>query len=119
MTDPDERLRAACFAELQRLERLLDAAHIIGDAETEGEPTIVNGLSLCTIHHRAFDNDLVGISPDDEVRVSRRLLEDDDGPMLDVLKGFHGHALHVPERRSHQPDRARLAARFERFSAAA
>lgn len=39
--------------------------------------------------------------------------------MLEVLKGFHRQALHLPERRSHQPDRARLAVRFERFSAAA
>src|SRR5581483_8440934 len=32
---------------------------------------------------RAFDQHLIGVSPDYEVRVSRRLLEDDDGPMLD------------------------------------
>ena len=47
---------------------LLDAAHIIGDAESSGEPSVSNGLSLCSIHHRAFDRDLVGVSPDLEVR---------------------------------------------------
>jgi putative restriction endonuclease len=36
-------------------DRLLDAAHIVGDAESLGEPEIPNGLSLCAIHHRAFD----------------------------------------------------------------
>src|SRR3954463_774690 len=41
--------------------RLLDAAHIAGDLERNGEPVIPNGLSLCSIHHRAFDNDLVGV----------------------------------------------------------
>jgi putative restriction endonuclease len=53
------------------------------------------------------------------VHVSRRLLEDDDGPMLDVLKGFQGTTIHVPRRRTWQPDRERLAARFDRFLSAA
>jgi putative restriction endonuclease len=66
--------------------RLLDAAHIVGDAEELGEPVVSNGLSLCSIHHRAFDEDLVGVAPDLRVHVSARLLDDDDGPMLDVLK---------------------------------
>ena len=95
--------------------RLLDAAHITGDIEEQGEPLVSNGLSLCSIHHRAFDEDLVGVSPDREVRVSRRLLEDDDGPMLELLKGFHGRPIVIPSRRAWQPDRERLAARFERF----
>ncbi len=42
--------------------RLLDAAHIVGDVELAGKPTIRNGLSLCAIHHRAFDQNLVGVS---------------------------------------------------------
>ncbi len=98
--------------------RLLDAAHIIGDFEEHGAAEVNNGLSLCSIHHRAFDQDLVGVSPDYEVRVARRLLEDADGPMLDLLKGFHRQRIHLPERRSHRPDPMRLAARFERFRSA-
>jgi putative restriction endonuclease len=76
--------------------RLLDAAHIIGDPEREGAATVTNGLSLCSIHHRAYDENLVGVSPDYEVRVSRRLLEEDDGPMLDVLKTFDRHQTNSP-----------------------
>jgi putative restriction endonuclease len=102
-----------------REERLLDAAHIVGDLETRGEAIVPNGVSLCSIHHRAFDQNLVGISPDYEVHVARRLLEDDDGPMLDVLKGFHRRMIHLPARRTQRPDRERLAVRFERFSRAA
>jgi putative restriction endonuclease len=101
-----------------RESRLLDAAHIVGDLEPRGEPAISNGLSLCSIHHRAFDQDLVGISPDYEVRVSPLLLDEADGPMLEVLKTFHRQAIVVPERRAWRPDRDRLAARFERFAAA-
>src|SRR5437763_197991 len=95
--------------------RLLDAAHILGDVLEAGEPTVSNGLSLCSIHHRAFDQNLVGVSPDYTVHVSRRLLDDEDGPMLDLLKGFHQGALHIPKRAADQPDRNRLEARFSRF----
>jgi putative restriction endonuclease len=95
--------------------RLLDAAHIVGDADEGGDPTVSNGLSLCSIHHRAFDEDLVGIAPDLSVHVSRRLLDDDDGPMLDLLKGFHGATIDAPAKRLWRPDADRLATRFSRF----
>ena len=95
--------------------RLLDAAHIVGDAEESGEPVVSNGLSLCSIHHRAFDQDLVGVAPNLRVHVSRRLLDDDDGPMLDVLKGFHGSTIEAPAKRLWQPDPDRLEVRFARF----
>ncbi len=98
--------------------RLLDAAHIVGDLEQKGEPVVANGMSLCSIHHRAFDQDLVGVSPDYQVHVARRLREDEDGPMLELLKGFHGQPIIVPSRRSWKPDKARLAERFERFEVA-
>jgi len=95
--------------------RLLDAAHIVRDADEGGEPLVSNGLSLCSIHHRAFDEDLVGVSPEREVHVSRRLLEEEDGPMLEVLKGFHGRRIVVPASHRFRPDPDRLALRFERF----
>jgi putative restriction endonuclease len=98
--------------------RLLDAAHITGDLEAQGEPAVSNGLATCSIHHRAFDHDLVGISPDYQVRVSTRLLNDDDGPMLDLLKTFDGSAIYLPRRAEWKPDRERLARRFDRFIAA-
>jgi putative restriction endonuclease len=94
--------------------RLLDAAHILGDVEG-GEPAVSNGLSLCAIHHRAFDQNLVGVSPDYLVHVSRGLREDEDGPMLDLLKGFHELPLFVPQRAADRPDRERLDARFTQF----
>jgi len=98
--------------------RLLDAAHIAGDLEAHGRPVVPNGLSLCSIHHRAFDQNLVGVSPEYRVHVSRRLLEDEDGPMLELLKQFHAQPIVVPTRAAWRPDRERLAERFERFNAA-
>ena len=103
-----------CAVCLLREVRLLDAAHIVPDADPAGSAEVTNGLSLCTIHHRGFDQDLVGISPDYEVRVARRLLDDEDGPMLDLLKGFHRARIELP-RPAARPDRERLAVRFERF----
>lgn len=97
--------------------RLLDAAHIAGDLEVHGQPIVPNGLSLCSIHHRAYDENLVGVSPDYKVHVSPRLLDDEDGPMLELLKAFHSHTIELPGRRAWQPDRDRLAERFERFVA--
>jgi putative restriction endonuclease len=95
--------------------RLLDAAHIVADAEEAGEPIISNGLSLCSIHHRAFDEDLVGVAPNLRVHVSAQLL--DDGPMLDVLKTFHGISIEAPMKKLWRPDPDRLELRFARFLA--
>jgi putative restriction endonuclease len=95
--------------------RLLDAAHIVADAAEFGEPLVSNGLSLCSIHHRAFDQDLVGVTPDYLVRVSPRLLDEEDGPMLALLQDAHDQRLHVPRSPRLRPDRERLAARYERF----
>lgn len=97
---------------------LLEASHIVGDAEG-GEPVVPNGLSLCTIHHRAFDRHLLGVSPQLEVQIHPRLLERTDGPMLlHGLQAMHGIALHLPAKLSDRPGRDLLAHRFERFQLA-
>ncbi len=94
---------------------LLEASHIVGDAEG-GEPVVPNGLSLCTIHHRAFDRHLLGVSPEFEVRIHQRLLERIDGPMLlHGLQAMHGTSLQLPAKRADRPDRGLLASRFELF----
>lgn len=111
--------RERCAICRLREPRLLDAAHIVGDALEGGAAIVANGLSLCSIHHRAFDEHLVGVTPDSVVQVSPRLLDEDDGPMLELLKQFHDQPLNVPDRPRFRPDRDRLAQRFERFLAAA
>lgn len=96
---------------------LLDAVHILGDLEPGGEPAVTNGLSLCSIHHRAFDQDLVGVSPDYDVHVSQRLLEEEDGPMLELLKDGQSQRIVLPRAQALRPDREGLAERFDRFLA--
>jgi putative restriction endonuclease len=97
--------------------RLLEAAHIRADSHPDSASTVTNGLSLCSIHHRAYDEALVGIDPDYRVHVAKEMLEEKDGPMLDLLNASHGNTIVLPRRVEQQPDRELLAERFERFAA--
>jgi putative restriction endonuclease len=98
---------------------LLDAAHIIPDGEPTGEPIVPNGLSLCKIHHAAYDSDLIGVRPDLVVDVRPELLLESDGPMLrHGLQEMSGVRLTVPTSRVARPDPDRLEIRYERFKAA-
>lgn len=99
---------------------LLDAAHIIEDRDDRlGQPIGRNGIPLSKIHHAAFDAHLIGIDPDYRLHVSERLLTQNDGPMLEAIKGLDGGLLRLPKRPQDHPDRDCLARRFERFKAAA
>ena len=102
-----------------RHRRLLDAAHIVPDSEPHGDPIVQNGLCLCKIHHAAYDNDLIGISPDYTVHVRRDVRDETDGPMLlHGLQELHESRVVLPNRPADHPDRDRLAWRYERFRAA-
>jgi putative restriction endonuclease len=95
---------------------LVQAAHIVPDADLAGVAAVVNGLALCAIHHLAFDRNLLGIDPSGVVHIAERLLREIDGPMLRTgLQGFHGEAIAVPRRPEDRPDPERLESRFERF----
>lgn len=96
---------------------LLDAAHIIPDSEG-GPLTIPNGLSMCKIHHAAYDSNIVGVRPDHVVEVRGDILEEVDGPMLrHGLQELHGERLLIPRRPMHRPDSLALERRYERFRA--
>lgn len=96
---------------------LLDAAHIIPDADPDGVAAVRNGIALCKIHHAAYDAGIIGISPDYKIGVREDVLREVDGPMLEFgLKGLHGNALSViPSMRKERPDRALLDLQYERF----
>ena len=51
--------------------------------------------------------------------MSERLLGQNDGAMLDALKGLDGVTIHLPVRVKDRPDRDRLALRFERYKTVA
>lgn len=98
--------------------KLLDAAHIVGDDKPHGLPLVENGLSLCKIHHAAYDANLLGISPDYIVQINEDLMNEADGPMLlHGLQEMDGRTLTLPKRRVDRPSKDRLAERFEEFLA--
>jgi putative restriction endonuclease len=99
-----------------RRPELLDAAHIVGGFEDRGDPVIPNGLSMCKIHHAAFDRNLLGVTPDRTIQIKAELLEEVDGPMLEHgLKEMHQRTITVPLRRVEHPDRERLDVRYGEF----
>ncbi len=95
---------------------LLDAAHIVDDADEGGHAVVTNGLSLCRIHHGAYDQFLLGIDPNLRIEVNQEVLEEIDGPMLrHGLQEMHGHQILTPRHQRDLPDRDRLAWKYDRF----
>ena len=96
---------------------LLDAAHIIADGRPNGLPVVPNGLSLCKIHHAAFDHQILGIRPDLTIHVRQDVLEEVDGWMLKGgIQGVHDTRLAaIPRHRSERPDELLLAERYADF----
>jgi putative restriction endonuclease len=97
---------------------LLDAAHILSDAEG-GQPVVPNGLSLCKIHHAAYDRGILGVRRDYVVEVRADVLLEVDGPMLKHgIQDVHGWTLAVPKRLDERPDQDLLEQRWRAFSQA-
>lgn len=108
--------RTTCAVCRLRHGTLLDAAHILPDGHPYGEPIVPNGLALCKIHHAAYDANIVGIRPDLVVEVSRAVLAEVDGPMLQYgLQAAHGVGLSVPRRAAERPKPDFLEERYEEF----
>jgi putative restriction endonuclease len=96
--------------------RLLDAAHITPDSEETSSTSVKNGLSLCKIHHTAYDINIVGIDSDYTVHVRPDILAEKDGPMLEHgIKEMDKVKLWVPSAAAEKPEQARLETRFQEF----
>lgn len=99
-----------------KMTSLLDAAHIIPDGQPNGLAVVPNGLSLCKIHHAAYDANVLGVRRDLKVEINARVLADSDGPMLrHGLQEMNGVRLIVPRARQSRPDPDRLDQRYEDF----
>ena len=96
---------------------LLEAAHIRPDSQG-GSAKISNGMSLCKIHHGAYDSEIIGISPDYKIHVRESVLATFDGPTLQhSIKEMNGKSLQqIPSDPPSKPDKELLAERFEKFS---
>ncbi len=108
--------RGRCALSGLRESVLLDAAHIIEDKNEQlGQPVVQNGIPLAKTHHAAFDAHLIGIDPEFNIHVSRRILDQRDGPTLEAMKRLDASRIYLPLRGKDLPDRDRLAMRFEQF----
>ena len=98
---------------------LLDAAHIIPDSLPHSTAEVSNGLSLCKIHHAAYDRNFLGIDPNYRVHINEKLLIERDGPMLKHgLQEMHGTSLSVPSRKTERPSPEALQERYILFETA-
>lgn len=95
---------------------LLDAAHITPDSWETSTTSVSNGMSLCKMHHAAYDVDILGIDSDFQVHIRHDILSEIDGPMLQHgLKEMQGRRISVPRHADDIPDRDRLDLRYKKF----
>lgn len=108
--------RSRCAVCRLKHAELLDAAHILPDSDPRGEPVVPNGISLCKIHHAAFDRHILGIRPDLRVEIRSDILHEIDGPMLKYgLQEMDGSAIVLPSSVSLRPRAEFVEARYEQF----
>lgn len=97
--------------------RFCPAAIIIPDSLPESKSTIDNGISLCELHHAAYDSFILGVTPGYVIHVREDILEEDDGPILQYgLKGLHNAKMILPNSRRQWPNREAIEWRYSRFS---
>ena len=76
------------------------------------------GISLCKLHHAAFDKFLLGVTPDYMIEVRGDVLKEEDGPMLvHGLQELHQKKIILPRRNELKPNRDLLDRRYQRFRA--
>lgn len=104
-----------CITQLS-VPSLLEACHIAGWAEdTQNRLNPSNGLCMNTLFHRAYDQNLLGISPDYEIFVSNRLFDErlEQKAVCEFFSQFHGTKIHLPDK--FLPNRELLATHFQAF----
>ena len=100
--------RESCAVCRLRHAELLDAAHILPDWHPQGTPVLPNGLSLCRLHHGAFDANILGIRPDFVIELRKDVLDRMAPCWSTDFKVFQGRMIRVPTNPLQQPDRIRL-----------
>lgn len=98
---------------------LLEASHIVSWTKDEANRTNPqNGLCLNALFHKAYDENLIGISPDYEIFVSDEFfgakLENVTFSTKEYIKSINHRKLIMPKR--FLPDRDLLAIHFEKYS---
>ena len=95
---------------------LLEGAHITPDSDPDSSTAVSNGISLCKMHHAAYDREFMGIDTDFVVQVRADILKITDGPMLQYgLQKMHERELILPDLEFNWPDKVRLDQRYSKF----
>ena len=82
----------------------VDAAHIRMSSKN-GPDAIINGMALCSLHHKLFDSGAFCINDDFTVEVSFRF----GGTEVDALLDYHKKEIRLPRNPSNYPDKRFLA----------
>lgn len=98
--------------------KLLQSSHIIGWSENEENRTNPqNGLCLNIFFHKAYDENLIGISPDYEVFVSEKIFGNKpnyvDETTINYLQQYDKKKITLPQR--FLPNKDFLATHFEKY----
>jgi putative restriction endonuclease len=103
------------FCQLSHRE-LLDAAYIIPEHLPESRSSVDNGLALCKLHHAAYDNFLMGVTPDYVIQVRKDILDEGGGPLWQYgLQAMQDQPIHLPAMEKHWPAKDAVAWRYDRF----
>ena len=105
--------RGRCSVCELRTRPLLQGAHIVPDAVAEGIAAVQNGLALCSLHHAAYDRNIMRITPDYKVHVQREWIHSGDRFANSALSQFDGQNIALPRDPAHHPNPKFLARRFE------
>lgn len=92
---------------------LVEAAHIVPVADSRSIDHPRNGLALCVLHHRAFDNALVTIQSDFHVALNLQEIErlratrkgEGETAFMDMIRKS---PIHLPQQASDWPDGANI-----------
>ncbi|MCY3743486.1 MAG: HNH endonuclease [Candidatus Poribacteria bacterium] len=87
-------------------ESVTEAAHII-PFKVSGNNDVRNGISLCRLHHWAFDNGLISFDKNYEVIVSELMIE--RGPTEWLLTTLRGKSIWLPADEEYHPAQDALA----------
>lgn len=80
--------------------KLIDAAHIVPVAQPDSTDFTSNGISLCPLHHRAYDNSLITINENYETLINEDKLDNlrtigHDGGMKKFIDDLRP-IIHIP-----------------------
>ena len=89
--------------------RLIEAAHIVPVSYDTSTDETQNGMSLCSLHHKAYDNGLITIKPDYTIIENDKIISDfKQHDLIGGLETFRENLrniIHLPPDERDRPDK--------------